>query len=400
MADYGSRPRKVPGREVIEARELFMSVVIGQRRPLRRTLVLALPTVITLSWLVFVTFFGHWYRVVGNWESTLTMIFGSFVAGATPQGGGAVAFPVFTKVLATPAEVARTFSLSIQAVGMVTASAAIMLSGKPVEKRAVFFGGGMGVVGLLVGLLVLADTSTPFWSSIIPGPYVKVTFTIVLAALSYIVYLALEEDDCGEPEIAVWNSRMWIGVGLAGFVGGIASALLGSGTDVFVFLFIVIIAGLHPRVGVPTSVLSMAMVSMAGFVVLGIIDGQLGTMIEGSSVVAVGGDVIAAVPVERFDVFGMWIAAVPIVVWGAPLGTVFVHALGERRLIGFLAAMAAVEVISTAIFLDQLRTDIALLGFAIGGLVCGIAGVRWLHNHRAKLLRDAAPPETVMQAAD
>ena len=59
-------------------------------------------------WLVYVTASGQWGRVGDHWASAVTMVFGSFVAGSTPQGGGAVAFPVFTKVLDIDASVART----------------------------------------------------------------------------------------------------------------------------------------------------------------------------------------------------------------------------------------------------------------------------------------------------
>ncbi len=50
------------------------------------------------------------------------MVFGSFVAGSTAAGGGAVSFPVFTKLLHIPADEARTFGLLIQSVGMTMAS--------------------------------------------------------------------------------------------------------------------------------------------------------------------------------------------------------------------------------------------------------------------------------------
>jgi len=343
---------------------------------------------------------NQWDRVAEHWRAALTMIFGSFVAGATPQGGGAVAFPVFTKVIGTPAAVARTFSLSIQAIGMVTAGLSIVLSGKPIERRAVLAGGGAGVIGFLVGLLLLTDHSTPFWNSHIPDPYVKVTFTVVLAALAYIVYLVLDEGDCGRSTLPIWNNRMWVGVVAAGLIGGAASALIGSGADVFVFLFIVVIAGLHPRVGVPSSVLAMAMVSLTGIVVLGIIDGQLATQVAGDSVVAVGGTPIDPIPRAQNDVFGMWIAAVPIVVWGAPLGTIFIHMLREKRLISFVAGMALLEVISTAIFLEPLRTDRWLLAYAVVGLVFAIVGVRWLHTHRDGLLKEASPDRAPMSVFD
>lgn len=358
---------------------------------MRRVLLVVLPIFGTGVWALFVTLAGHWDTVIDNWRSFLTMIFGSFVAGSTPQGGGAVAFPVFTKVFETPASVARTFSLSIQSIGMTSAAVAILLSGKSVSRRAIAVGGAAAIVGFIVGLFVLADPTTTFWESRIPESYVKVTFTVVLAALAYIVYLALDEGECGVWFLPVWNNRVWGGLALAGFCGGLITSLIGSGADVFAFLFIVIVAGLHPRKGVPTSVIIMALVSVVGVVVLGFLHGQLSTEVVDGMVVAVGGSVIDPVPAAQFDLWGLWIAAVPAVIWGAPLGTIFVHSLNERHLITFLTTMAAIEVISTAIFLEQLRTDPWLLAYAVIGLLVAIVIVKALHSRRDRLLGSAAP---------
>jgi uncharacterized membrane protein YfcA len=92
------------------------------------------------------------------------MVFGSFVAGSTPQGGGAVAFPVFTKVLEVPADVARTFSLSIQAVGMVVASIIIVLAERKIEIKPIVVSGSAGIVGFLATLFLLGEPDTLFWS--------------------------------------------------------------------------------------------------------------------------------------------------------------------------------------------------------------------------------------------
>ena len=46
------------------------------------------------------------------------MIFGSMVAGATSEGGGAVAFPVMTLALKIAPAIARDFSLMTQSCGM------------------------------------------------------------------------------------------------------------------------------------------------------------------------------------------------------------------------------------------------------------------------------------------
>ena len=365
----------------------------SQIKPLRRIAMWLLPVVVTLSWLGYVVLAGQWDRVAMHWRSSLTMIFGSFVAGSTPQGGGAVAFPVFTKVLQVPADVARTFSLSIQAVGMVVAALIILLAGRKVDRKAIVTSGLAGMAGFLAALFLIGRPDTPFWAFRISPAYVKVTFTVILAAMAYVVWLALDEGDCGEDEMPRWNPRIWIGVLLSGFAGGIASALTGSGVDVVLFMFIVVLAGLHPRIGVPTSVVAMAFVSSLGFVVLGVVHGQLDVTLLGDQVVAIGGRAITPGPAARYDVFGLWLAAVPIVVWGAPLGTYFIHVLKESRLIAFVAAMAALEVLSTAIFLDELRTNRALLGFAIGGLVVTVAAVGYLNRNRHRIfnIEEAAP---------
>jgi uncharacterized membrane protein YfcA len=222
---------------------------------------------------------------------------------------------------------------------------------------------------------------------------------VILAAMSYIVWLSLDEGDCGEEELPVRNWRVRSGVIMAGLLGGAASALTGSGVDVFLFLFIVVLAGLHPRVGVPTSIIAMAFVSTVGFVSLGIVDGQLSIAVDAAGdVVAVGGTAVGeALAAGQFDVFGLWLAAVPIVVWGAPLGAFLVHVLREGRLIAFVAGMAALEVISTAIFLDELRSNPALLTFAVVGLAGTMGAVTLLVRNRHRLL-DLHHPHQLAEA--
>lgn len=54
------------------------------------------------------------------------MLFGSMVAGGTSMGGGAVAFPVLTKLLEVPPHEAKVFALAIQSVGMTAATLTII----------------------------------------------------------------------------------------------------------------------------------------------------------------------------------------------------------------------------------------------------------------------------------
>ncbi|MEE8336924.1 MAG: hypothetical protein V3R95_02565 [Dehalococcoidia bacterium] len=228
----------------------------------------------------------------------MTMLFGSFIGGSTPLGGGAVAFPVFTKLLNVPAPVARSFALSVQAVGLSVAAVTILLTRRPVEGRA-----------LVVGSL-----------------------------------LSLRSRQRGSEQMPAWNGRVFCGLCIAGLIGGFVSSLVGSGANVFIFVFLVVLCGVRPRVGVSTSIVAMAGVSVLGIAMLGFADGQLDIGLSAAGeVVSVGGTSVGPLPARQFDLFGLWIASIPVVVWGASLGTWLVSVLHEDRLVAFVGVMAAVR---------------------------------------------------------
>ena len=355
--------------------------------PLRRFLVWGLPAAFTLSWILYVVLGGHLDRVADNWRAALTMLFGSFVAGSTPQGGGAVAFPVFTKVLAMPAPVARSFSLTIQATGMVMAAASILLAGRKVDWRALGLGVAGGSAGLLVGLFALGDPSTTFWDSRIDSAYVKVSFTVIIFAVALIVRLSAAQETKFD-EVPYWGSRS-VSVMLAfAFVGGLFSSLTGSGADVMLFVFIVLVAQVSPRVAIPTSIIAMAFVSVVGFVIVGLWHGQLNIGLEGDQVVSVAGKAFGPASATRFDLYGIWLAAAPIVVWGAPFGAWIAANVSERTIIRFVATMAILEVVTTAIFLEQLHSDVVLASYAIIGLFFAWWAVHRLEGLSSWIMKD------------
>lgn len=346
-----------------------------------------LPAVVTAGWLAWVLIAGHVDRVADHWRASLTMLFGSFIGGSTPLSSGAVAFPVFTKLLDVPVPVARSFSLSIQAVGLSAAAVTILLARRPIDGRGVVVGLLAAVVGFLAAQLLAGDGETPFWNPTIPAPYVKVTFTLVLAAVAYVTLLSLRSEYRGAERVPVWNVRVFCGLCLAGLLGRFVSSLVGSGTNVFIFILLVVLCGLHPRVGVPTSIIAKAGVSVLGIAMLGLADGQLDIDLSAAGkVVSVGGVAVEPLPGRQFDLFGLWIASIPVVVWGAPLGTWLVSVLHEDRLIAFVGVMAAVEVATTVIFLDQLHSDRVLIAYGVIGLVLSFTGARLLVRHRHRLL--------------
>lgn len=345
------------------------------------------PTVVTLVWLGYVIATGEFGRALDRWPSTVTMALGSFLAGASPLGGGAAAFPVFTKVLEVPPAAARTFALSIQAVGMTAASIAILVTGRPLEHRAIVIGTGAGAVGLVLGLVMLGDSGTPFWESRLPPPYVKVTFTVMLAAVAFLMFQTRRERAYGSMRIGRWTPRIWMGLIIAGLIGGVLSSLVGSGLNALLFLFMVALLGMHPRVCVPTSVVTMAAISVLGLLILGVGHGQLNvTLSSAGEVVAVGGAAVEGLPASAYDVRGLWLAAVPVVVWSAPLGAYVVHHLREERLVLFVGGLATLEVLSTIVLVEDLRSDPGLVAYGVISLLVAVFGIRLLARNRHALL--------------
>lgn len=357
----------------------------SNRRRSRRALGVSIA--ITMGWIVAVTIAGQWGRVVDHWAAAVTMVFGSFVAGSTPQGGGAVAFPVFTKILDIPTEVARSFSLVIQTAGMGAASLAILLSKRTIATSALKILAPVTVGTFLIANRALVDSSAPFLPSMVPSAYVKVSFTVVLAAMAAVVAMTYRQQILvRRSELPPITGRVAAALVFFGIVGGVAASLVGSGADVATYIIVVVLLGVNPRVGVPTSVLLMTIVSIVGFVDFGLLEGQLLLERSGDEIVAIGGQAIDPLPSAQFDLTGMWLAAVPVVAWGAPLGSLVASRVTDRQLVSFVVTLALAEVISTVLFLEPLRTDLGLALFGGIGLVAVTGGLLLLQRHRVAIL--------------
>ena len=81
----------------------------------------------------------------------------------------------------------------------------------------------------------------------------------------------------------------------------------------------------------------------------------------------------------------MWIAAIPIVAWGAPLGSYVASRLRAQHLVFFVLALAVAEVLSTVIFVDELRSDSGLIVYAVVGIVVVVGGMAWLARNRRRI---------------
>ena len=352
----------------------------------------------TLAWFIAVSLAGLWGRVADNWESAVTMLFGSFLAGSSPEGGGAVAFPVFTKALDVPGSVARTFGLSIQAVGMSMAVLAIVLYRRPVERTALRWATPAALAGFVGGLYLFGEPTEVFWPSSFSSGWVKATFSVVLATTSLFMVRRLrsEESDGGDP--VEWDRGLRLIVVGAALAGGALSSLTGTGANILVFLVLVVVAGVDPKRALPTAIAVMAAVSVVGLAMLGIVDGQLDVTVVADRVTEVG-SVDVDMDAGRADLLGLWLAAVPVVVWGAPLGSWAAARVRERWLVTFVACLAALEVASTILLVEDLRSNGWMIAYMAVGLVALPSLLLFLARRRlptrppqASIVDDATAP--------
>lgn len=274
--------------------------------------------------------FGY---IANHWEITLTMLFGSMIAGATSLGGGAVAFPVFTKVLNISPHDAKIFSLAIQSVGMSAAALAIYGSGIRVEGRIILWTSLSGAIGICLGLDWLAPLLAP--------DAIKIYFTLILTSLAITLLTINQGYRQYNLSIPIWTIREKLILLTIGFLGGIVSGLIGNGIDIFIFAVMVLLFRINEKVATPTSVIIMAMNALAGFAY------QVFVIQDFTQ------------PVQSY-----WLAAIPIVVVGAPIGAIICSKLHRQTIIRILIGLILIELI-TSLIIIPLRPIVICSGMVI-----------------------------------
>lgn len=314
-----------------------------QRQRLSRMCFFLVPAVVWIGWLSVMTEGNRWHLLGECWFMTLTMCVGSFIAGATSEGGGAVAFPVMTLLFNISPPVARDFSLLIQSVGMTAASVLICLLRVRVEWRAIALAGIGGVCGVIIGLEHVAP--------LFPAAYTKMFFTSLW--LSFAVALYWINRDRGRlvhariTELGPWQSLMLVLVGVA---GGVVSGVTGSGLDMMTFTLLTLYFRVSEKVATPTSVVLMAGNAVTGAIWAGLIQQRLAA--------------------EAWD---YWYACVPVVVVGAPLGAYFIRARTRRFIASFLCVCIAIQFLGALVIVPQ---SLQLLWFSTCTLMVGLFSFR------------------------
>lgn len=295
--------------------------------------------VVYLAWGAGVTAYGHWDELARSWFIAPTMLIGSLLAGATAQGGGAVAFPVLTLVFRVTPPVARDFSLMIQSVGMTAAAITIARSRMQVDWRAVRWAALGGFPGVILGLEVV--------SPLLTAAYTKMFFVAFWLAFAFVLYSINRTRRAHiYQQIPAFDARKASLLLAAGVIGGVVSGVTGSGLDITAFSLIVLGFQLDEAVATRSSVVMMAAGSC--FAVL---------------YRSLSGGGFAA------EAWEYWWVAVPVVVIGAPLGAWLLRNQ-SRHLVTRVLYVSIISQFVTALVIIELSS--ALVWFTIAAWALGL----------------------------
>lgn len=303
---------------------------------------------------IFAVFFGRAFIdawVYPDWLIAPIMAFGSFVAGSTFLGGGAVAFPALTKILSVDPITAKIFSLAIQAVGMSAASLYIIsrVRNLPFSFMALY------LAGAGVGFFV----SFAFIEASVPAVDLRIAFTLFLLCF-LVVYLFTRHSHNVSTEAHLEKTYRDIFITLfGGVLGGLIAGLLGSGADLVGFCLLALYFRIEIIRATQISVILMAVSSIIGLVLKVLFFGGVGQ-----------------------QVFDLWVVAAPVVLFGAPLGAAMCRRIPPNLLLGFICLIVLTEVITTILLVPFDNDRLAIYGLAIVISLIVFVFVGYLATHK------------------
>ena len=256
----------------------------------------------------------------------------------TSEGGGAVAFPVMTLAFGIKPAVARDFSLMIQSCGMTAAAFTIFWMRVQLEWHSIIFCSLGGLVGMVIGLEFIDPNLTP--------PQKKIGFVCVWFSFAFALFLLnlyhKRRTFKTIPDFKLWKMIVLV---LTGFVGGIFSAVAGSGVDICSFSMLTLLFRVSEKTATPTSVVLMAGNTVVGFYWRQVIQEAVSD-----------------------DAYKYLAVCVPIVVLGAPLGSVIGSHFHRQVLAGLIYVLDTVALVSAYIIVPLTK---ALIGASVGIIAFG-----------------------------
>lgn len=271
--------------------------------------------VVLTSWLIYVIQNQLFFYISKHIWAVITMIFGSFIAGSSPEGSASIAYPVFTLLLNIPPDVARNFAFAIQSIGMTSASLLIFGLKLKVDWNYIKYVSLGGAVGLIFGTYYIVPLVSPPMAKLF---FVSLwlSFGLVLwkenRKINRIIYDSIQQfQQSDRAKLLVF-----------GLIGGIISSIFGTGINIFTFCLMTIYYGINEKVAVPSSIIIMTLETILGFFLH-----------------------FALIKDFQSQAFEMWIACIPFVIIFAPLGSYVVSKLPRKAIANFLYIILIVQFI-------------------------------------------------------
>ena len=312
-------------------------------------------------WLGLFTIFDSLRFLAAHWYYPAVMVLGAFVAGLTPQGGGAVAFPALNVFLHIDRVLARDFSMMIQSIGMTSASIFILTRKGVVLKdfKPLLTFTPVCFAGFVVGMLTL-QTIPVF---LIQAFFLSLTATFVVA-----YYFGEHRGglDRLRPHTRMETALLWLTL----FLGGMITSLFGTGADIILYTLLITQFDMKEKSATYISIVLQAAVSILGFGYRAFIDHGL----------------------SHFQI-QTWLCAYPVVLFMAPFGA---YILARIHVNALLLAIIALNILQLGYF--NLNHP-SLAKTAASVVFCAVLGLAFflLLRHmsaRARMARAAADSPT------
>ncbi len=264
----------------------------------------------------------------------ITMIFGSFIAGSSPEGSASVAYPIFTLYLGIEPDSARNFAFAIQSIGMTSATIFILNKKLPFERNYVKYVTLGGIIGLIIGTYYLVPFIAP--------KLAKLSFVSIWLSFGMILYyLNFKKITNTKNKITLLRSHDIGILLLLGLVGGFISSVFGTGINIFSFCFIVIYYGLDEKIAAKSSIIIMTIETIIGFLLHALIIKDFST-----------------------STYHMWLSCIPIVIFFAPLGTYILSKISNKTFSNFLYLIFIVQYLG-AIYVIRPNLYLSLLSLLV-----------------------------------
>ena len=242
-----------------------------------------------LIWVGLFYAFNDLEFLADHWYYPAIMVLGAFVAGLTPEGGGAVAFPVLSVFFNIDRILARDFSLMIQSIGMTSASVYILSRHGAVWRtyKPVLWFIPVAFTGFVLGMRTLQT---------MPVYIIQALFLSLITTFAVAYVFGEHRGDRDNLRIAGGKDRLLL-IGIL-LLGGMCGSLFGTGTDILIYTLLVTHFRMQEKAATHMSIMHMAATSILGYAYRHFIDNGLTP-----------------------EQVRTWLCAYPVVLFMAPFGT-------------------------------------------------------------------------------